>query len=89
MTTRPASRLLRVGGWLLTPFVVWAASFLGGWLGAIVGRRLGTLGGGIGWLVAFDLIAAVLALWGWVRLLRRVPAPSGPPDSSGPTTENG
>ena len=48
----PRPRGWRVVGWLLTPLVVWAASFLGGWLGAVVGGTLvalviGALGGGV------------------------------------------
>ena len=35
-TTR--DRLLAIG-WLLTPLVVWAASFFGAWLGALVARE--------------------------------------------------
>jgi hypothetical protein len=71
VTTRPENRLVRVLGWLLTPFVVWAASFLGGWLGALIGQTTGTLGGGIGWLVGGAVLAGGGALAGWIRLLRR------------------
>lgn len=69
MTGGPVRRLLRIVGWLLTPLVVWAASFLGGWLGAVVGARTGTLYGGIGWMVVFGLVGggAGLVAWMWVR----------------------
>jgi hypothetical protein len=31
--------LLRILGWLLTPFVAWAASFIGALIGAVIARR--------------------------------------------------
>ena len=54
MTVAPGGggRLVRTAGWLLTPLVVWAASFLGGWLGALLGRMVGGLLGGGVWLLA-------------------------------------
>lgn len=60
-------------GWLLTPVVAWAASFLGAtfssWLVAGWGgpRRqlIATVGGGA--------LTAVVALLMWLRLLRRSP----------------
>jgi hypothetical protein len=67
------AHLLVVAGWLLTPAVAWGASYLGLWLGALVGLRftqplamlgaagLGAVGLGFG------------ALWVWVRFMRRVP----------------
>jgi hypothetical protein len=63
----------RVSGWLLTPFVAWAASFLGasvvaGVAAAIPDPRTGlflTAGGAVG--------AAVVAIWAWLGLLRRSP----------------
>jgi len=64
--------VLRFFGWLLTPFVAWAASFLGATLGALLGRGLPAttgvvvsvvLGGG----------AALVALILWLKLLRRSP----------------
>ena len=52
MTHVPRPRGWRVVGWLLTPLVVWAASFLGGWLGAVLGGSLkglviGAVAGGV------------------------------------------
>ena len=52
MSRAPRPSGWRVLGWLLTPFVVWAASFVGGWIGAIVGKTLpalviGAVAGGI------------------------------------------
>ena len=65
--------LLRFLGWLLTPLVAWAASFLGAWLLSILvaGMRdptdalVLTLGGGA--------VAAVSMTFLWMRLLRTSP----------------
>ncbi|HSE28510.1 MAG TPA: hypothetical protein VLA95_09800 [Gemmatimonadales bacterium] len=65
--------LARITGWLLTPFVAWAASFLGasvaaGLAAAIPNPRTGlliTAGAAVG--------AAVVAIWAWLGLLRRSP----------------
>lgn len=51
----------RALGWLLTPFVVWAASFFGGWLGALLGDSVlwlgvGAVAGGVGGVVGWSLI---------------------------------
>jgi uncharacterized membrane protein len=54
-------RLIRLIGWLLTPVVVWAASFLGGWLGASVGKSLG-------YMVWTGVATGTLAFVGWVWL---------------------
>lgn len=87
MTPSRSRRPVRIIAWLLTPVVVWAASFLGGWIGLSVGRQLGDeealLAGGIG--AALGGAAAVLV---WVLRLRagarrdaraeRPDAPGGP-----------
>jgi len=82
-----ARGLVRLGGWLLTPLVAWAASFVGAWLGATIasGVKSSTQGA---WLVlslgaAFGIVSA----WAWLRYLRRSPrlqqtlavAPDGTP----------
>jgi hypothetical protein len=82
-----ARGLVRFLGWLLTPLVALAASFLGAWIGA-------TLAGGIkstatgGWLVVgFGAGFGLIAAWAWLRYLRRSPrlqkslavAPDGTP----------
>jgi len=70
---RPLRLIGRVFGWLLTPFVAWAASFLGaatmsklvaGVSQVRVALALSIIGGGL---------AAALALLLWLRLLRRSP----------------
>jgi hypothetical protein len=75
-----ASRFVTLLGWLLTPFVVWAASFCGGWLGALVARRVGGRGpfGGIEWLVLGAVLGGVTALIIWIRRLRRRADPVAP-----------
>ncbi len=63
---------MRILGWLLTPFVVWAASFVGGWsVGALVvaagaGAPSSTL-----WMVVGGVVGGVVAGIGWVVLMRR------------------
>jgi hypothetical protein len=66
-------------GWLLTPFVVWAASFSGGWLGATLGRRFPALLGGVVWMLAGAVLGGATALTFWVWRLRRARLPQQPP----------
>jgi uncharacterized membrane protein len=70
-----SSRIVTILGWLLTPFVVWAASFCGGWLGALVARRVAGPFGGIEWLVLGAVLGGVSALIVWLRRLRRRDGP--------------
>lgn len=86
MTTGRASRLITLLGWLLTPFVVWAASFCGGWLGALIARRVSGPFGGIEWLVLGAVLGGVTALIVWMRCLRRRAGPVAP-DGAAPTKE--
>jgi sensor c-di-GMP phosphodiesterase-like protein len=61
----------RFFGWLLTPVVAWAASFLGATVTASLTR---TIAGGTNQLIVTVVggaVAAALALIGWLRLLRR------------------
>lgn len=65
--------VLRFLGWLLTPLVAWAASFVGATLGAMVGGGasdpMNTF-----WITAvFGAVFAIVAAIGWLRLLRRSP----------------
>jgi hypothetical protein len=64
--------VLRLCGWLLTPVVAWAASFSGATLAA---RLTGDLGAtaALTLTVAAGGVAALAALLGWLRLLRRSP----------------
>lgn len=64
--------LLRLLGWLLTPIVAWAASFLGASLAAHLSRGQPPMRSL--WItVAAGGIVAAIALLGWLRLLRRSP----------------
>ena len=70
MSRAPRGRLARLLAWLLTPFVVWAAAFLGTWAGAAVG---GAVLRGVGSAVAMVVVGAVaggVAAFGWVRFMR-------------------
>jgi hypothetical protein len=63
--------LLRLFGWLLTPFVAWAASFLGAFLtAAVLSDRMPALRE-LYFTVAGGGVFAALALLVWLRLLRR------------------
>ncbi|MDH4044421.1 MAG: hypothetical protein OEW06_08185 [Gemmatimonadota bacterium] len=56
---------------MLTPLVVWAASFVGAWLGALLAGRVGGPAGGIGLMAVGAGVVTVVAVVVWVRLLRR------------------
>ena len=57
-------------GWLLTPVVVWAASFLGGWVVALATnadqRMLGVVQLTIG-----AILGGTVGLVGWLVVMRR------------------
>lgn len=65
--------LLRVLGWLLTPLVAWAASFLGAALGAALFGGMATATRGVVMTIAMGLVFALLGTHGWLRLVRRSP----------------
>jgi NhaP-type Na+/H+ or K+/H+ antiporter len=69
----PRAGTLRVIGWLLTPFVVWAAAFLGSTGAARVGGPTTSLAVVIG--AGIVLGGLVAALWVWLLQRRRVPPP--------------
>jgi len=69
--------------WLLTPVVAWAASFLGAWLGAIVGRRAAGGIAGLWWLAGGAAAGAVIGLLGWALLLARLSRVIRGPDPTG------
>ena len=79
--------LVRLVGWLLTPLVAWAASFLGSLLGSLLGAMMGTARGGLWITAALGGLFALTSAWGWLRFLRRSPklqqtlavAPDGTP----------
>jgi len=64
---------LRMVGWLLTPLVAWAASFLGAWLvllaaGTVVSPRVL-----IGLALGAAFLAGIIALLLWRKVLKRFP----------------
>lgn len=63
----------RFFGWLLTPVVAWAASFLGATLTADVTRWIGVGTHQLAVTVTGGALTAAVALIGWLRLLRRSP----------------
>lgn len=67
------AHLLVVVGWLLTPVMAWGASFLGLWLGALVGLRFTQPLAMIGAAALGAASCGFTALWAWVRFMRRVP----------------
>ena len=89
--------LARVLGWLLTPFVAWAASFLGSWLGArIAGEGMAPRTRLI-LLIGLGAVFAIGATIAWLRLLRKSPelqealavAPDGTPIAAMKDEEEG
>ena len=82
-----ARGLVRLGGWLLTPLVAWAASFVGAWLGATIAGSVKSSSTGAWVVVAFGTAFGIVAAWGWLHYLRRSPrlqqslavAPDGTP----------
>lgn len=65
--------VLRMLGWLLTPLVAWAASFLGALLGASLANGLAQALHGVLLTVVMGLLFGVLGTHAWLRLVRRSP----------------
>jgi hypothetical protein len=72
----PPRRLIHLVGWLLTPVAVWAASFFGGWMGALV-PSLRSDDEGLVWMIVGAVLGGTLGLVAWVVLMRRVQRPHG------------
>lgn len=64
--------LLRIVGWLLTPFVAWAASFLGAIVGALAAKMVSPQAGLL-LTVIFGAAGGFTALWVVIHFLRRSP----------------
>jgi hypothetical protein len=65
--------LARVIGWLLAPFVAWAASFYGAWLVLSLGGRPTHPWRSLAIALSVALLTGVGILLAWMRLLRRSP----------------
>ncbi len=65
--------VLRIVGWLLTPLVAWAASFFGAWFVLLTAGRAGSPRAVLGTALGAALLAAVISLLLWRKLLKRFP----------------
>ena len=63
----------RIFGWLLTPFLAWAASFFGAVVGALLAMKLDDPVRGLAVTAICGGIAGFAALIGWLHYLRRSP----------------
>jgi len=70
VTAPGGKRVVRFLGWLLTPVVVWAASFLGGWAVALAtSADRGTMG--VVQLTIGAVLGGTVGLVGWLVVMRR------------------
>lgn len=65
--------LFRIFGWLLTPFLAWAASFFGAVAGALIAMRIPDPVDGLAVTALCGAIAGFAVLILWLRYLRRSP----------------
>jgi hypothetical protein len=65
--------LFRIFGWLLTPFLAWAASFFGAVGGALLAMRVDDPVRGLAITAVCGGVAGFAALIGWLHYLRRSP----------------
>ncbi|HET9132878.1 MAG TPA: hypothetical protein VFN90_01115 [Gemmatimonadales bacterium] len=72
MLARIGRALLRIAGWLLTPFAATLAAALGATITAMVAPTLSPTAG-VAVAFAGGLAGAGLGLWLWVRILRGSP----------------
>lgn len=70
---RVAAVVARLIGWLLTPFVVWAASFLGAWLALGVTREVTNPRTALGVTFGLALVAGAVTFVFWRQVLRHSP----------------
>src|ERR687895_2219243 len=63
----------RIFGWLLTPFLAWAASFFGAVGGALLAMKLDDPVRGLAITAVCGGLAGFAALIGWLHYLRRSP----------------
>lgn len=65
--------ILRAFGWLLTPFLAWAACFFGAVGGALVAMRIRDPRAGLGVTVIIGAVVGFAVIMLWLKLLRRSP----------------
>jgi hypothetical protein len=65
--------LFRIFGWLLTPFLAWAASFFGAVGGALISMRLVDPVQGLAVTALCGALTGFAALILWLRYLRQTP----------------
>lgn len=65
--------IFRIFGWLLTPFLAWAASFFGAVGGALLAMRVGDPLDGLVITAICGGLAGFVALVGWLHYLGRHP----------------
>jgi hypothetical protein len=65
--------LVRVFGWLLTPFLAWAASFFGAVGGALIAMRVADPVDGLAVTALCGAATGFAAIILWLRYLRRSP----------------
>lgn len=65
--------LFRIFGWLLTPFLAWAASFFGAVAGALIALKLDDPVRGLAITALCGGLAGFAGLILWLRYLRRSP----------------
>ena len=70
---RWAALVVRIIGWLLTPLVAWAASFLGAWFVLVAAGARTSPRSLLGLSLAAALVAGVVALLLWRQVLKRFP----------------
>ncbi len=71
MTEADRGRPVRLIGWLLTPLVAWAASFVGGWFGAVVTSGLQSDAARLAGLLGGAALGGAAGIAVWVFVLRR------------------
>jgi len=65
--------LFRIFGWLLTPFLAWAASFFGAVGGALLAMRMQDPAEGLAVTALCGALVGFAALLGWLHYLRQSP----------------
>jgi len=65
--------LFRIFGWLLTPFLAWAASFFGAVVGALLALRMEDPVRGLAVTAVCGGLAGFICLIAWLHFLRRSP----------------